>query len=83
MAVPPDKRTETWKLVGTGELSLPRGATSINRLGFLSVPQAPPGTVGPVGRSKEWKKLVITGPIAVSPCGFPKFFEFFLEKTID
>jgi hypothetical protein len=63
--VPPVKWAEIWKKVGTGELSLPRGATSFNRPATPAVPQAPPGTRVPVGAFWKWRKLVINEPIAI------------------
>ena len=66
-AVPPVVRAEIWhkKEVGTGELSLPRGATSFNRPASPAVPKAPPGTCVPVEEVWKWRKLVITEPIAI------------------
>ena len=76
-AVPPVVRAEIWKGVGTGELSLPRGATSFNRPASPSVPKAPPGTCVPVEEVWKWRKLVITEPIAIDLTGFPNIVENF------
>jgi hypothetical protein len=70
--VPPDRRTEFWKMVGTGERKLPRGATSFCPSCSPSVRQAPPGTCSPVRETWKWRKLVITEPIAIRLSGFPK-----------
>jgi hypothetical protein len=77
-AVPPVVRAEIfWKRVGTGELSLPRGATSFNHPASPAVPKAPPGTCVPVEELWKWRKLVITDPIAIHPTGFPNFVRNF------
>ena len=72
-----EQLAEDWKWVGTGELSLPRGATSFFCPASPSVPQAPPGTCVPVEEVWKWRKLVITEPIAIDRTGFPNFMKNF------
>lgn len=80
--VPPAERAGIWKEAGTGELALPRGATSFIRPCSPSVPKVPPGTRVPVEEVRWWKKLVITEPIAIHGTGFPKFLRNFKKRTV-
>jgi hypothetical protein len=66
VATVPPIRTGIWKMVGTGELSLPNGAkTRFIPACNPSARSAPPGTPVPVRLVSMGRKLVITEPIAI------------------
>jgi hypothetical protein len=78
VATVPPVRAGIWKMVGTGELSLPNGAkTNFNPAWNLSDRSAPPGTSVPGRLIAMGRKLVITEPIAIRWSGFPNFMEIF------